>query len=118
MKVQIYQMLHVGSMVLLTGFVFAALANPVPERRKKTLILTGILALTMLVGGFGLLAVLKIGWPLWIIVKLVCWFGLAAMAGIAYRKPDKAPALTGVTILLVLTAIAMVYFRHQPGMYE
>ena len=115
MKVPIYQLLHIGSMVLLTAFVFQAFANPDPAKRKKTMMLTGILSLTMLIGGFGLLAVLKIGFPAWIFVKMVCWFGLACMGGLAYRMPDKIPVFKAVTIGLILLAIVMVYFRHTTG---
>lgn len=115
MKVPIYQLLHVASMVLLTAIIFQAFANPDPARRKKTLMVTGILSLIMLIGGFGLLAVLKIGFPVWILVKIVCWIGLSAMAGLAFRMPNKIPALKGVTIALVLVGIIMVYFRHTTG---
>lgn len=78
--------------------------------------ITGILATIMLVAGFGALSVAKIGFPVWIIVKIVCWFGLAGIGGMAYRKPEKIPMLTGITIVLILVAIGMVYFRHQGGL--
>ncbi len=112
MKTQIYQVVHIVSMILLTAFIFQAFANPDPKNKKRTMMITGILSLLMLIGGFGLLAVMKLGFPIWIIVKVVCWLGLSAMAGFAYRKPDKIPALTGVTIILILVAVSTVYFRH------
>lgn len=111
MKLPIYQVLHVASMVLLTAVVFQGFANPDPKFRRRTLALSGILALTMLVGGFGLLAVMKVGFPWWIIVKLVCWFGLASVSGIGFRKPSLIPKLTFITAALVLLAIGTVYFR-------
>ena len=52
MKLQIYQVLHVVSMVLLTAFIFQSFANPDPKNKKRTGMITGILALTMLVGRF------------------------------------------------------------------
>ena len=120
MKVQIYQILHVVSMVFLTAFIFQSFANPDPRNRKKTLKITGILAVSMLIGGFGLLTVLKIGFPGWIIVKLVCWLGLASMGGMAYRKPEKIPLFTAITILLVVIGISTVYiFRYgTAGSFE
>jgi uncharacterized membrane protein SirB2 len=110
MKVQIYQILHVVSMVFLTAVVFQSFANPDPKNKKRTGMITGILATLMLIGGFGLLAVMKIGFPGWILIKLACWFGLAGMGGMAYRKPEKIPLFTAITILLVVIAIATVYF--------
>lgn len=112
MKLQIYQVLHVASMVLLTAFLFQAFANPDPKNRKKNMMATGVFATLVLIGGFGLVATMKLGFPWWIIVKLVCWLGLASISGMAYRKPQRIPLLTVVAIALILTAIIAVYFRH------
>lgn len=112
MKLHIYQVLHVASMVLMTAFLFQAFANPNPKNKKKSAILIGSLALLMLIGGFGLVATLHVGLPWWIIVKLICWFGLVAISGLGYRKPERIPLLTGVAIVLILTAITTVYFSH------
>jgi hypothetical protein len=115
MKLQIYQVLHVASMVLLTAFLFQAFANPDPKNRKKTMMAIGIFATLMLIGGFGLVATMKVGFPWWVIVKLVCWLGLASISGLAYRKPHRIPLLTVAAIALILTAIITVYFRHIAG---
>ena len=115
MKLQIYQVLHVASMTLLTAFIFQAFANPDPKRKKRTGKITGILALTMLIGGFGLVATMKVGFPWWVIVKLVCWFGLVGISGMGYRKPERIPALTAAAIGLILIAIVTVYFRNAFG---
>ena len=110
MKLHIYQVLHVASMVLMTAFLFQAFANPDPKNKKKSAILIGSLALLMLIGGFGLIATLHVGFPWWVIVKLLCWLGLVAISGLGYRKPERIPLLTGVAIALLLTAITAVYF--------
>ena len=115
MKLHIYQVLHVASMVLLTAFLFQAFANPDPKNRKKTMTATGIFGTLMLIGGFGLVATMKVGFPAWIIIKLVCWLGLVSISGMAYRKPERVPLLTVVAIALILTAMVTVYFRHVAG---
>ncbi|MGV3756042.1 MAG: hypothetical protein ACO1QS_11720 [Verrucomicrobiota bacterium] len=112
MKIAFYQFLHVASMVLLTAFLFQAFANPDPKNKTKTLCITGLLAFLMLIGGFGLVAIMKVGFPWWVIVKLVCLLGLASLGGLAYRKPQRIPLLTVVAIALILIAIVTVYFRH------
>ncbi len=81
MKLAVYQVRHVAYMVLLTAFIFQAFANPNPKHKKRTGMITGILALTMLIGGIGLVATMKVGFPWWVIVKLVCWFGLVGISG-------------------------------------
>ena len=63
MKFHIYQVLHVASMVLMAAFLFQTFANPDPKNKKKSGILIGSLALLMLIGGFGLVATLHVGFP-------------------------------------------------------
>ena len=111
MKLHIYQVLHVASMVLMTAFLFQAFANPDPKNKKKSAILIGSLALLMLIGGFGLVATLHVGFPWWVVVKAVCWAGLVGISGLGYRKPERIPLLMGVAIALILTAITTVYFK-------
>ena len=111
MKLQIYQIMHVLSMVLLVAYTFGALASPVPKNKRQTMIATGILTFTMLVGGFGLLAVMKYGWPLWVFVKLACWVGLAAIPALAFKKPGLAPIFRLLATVLIIIAIVAVYTK-------
>jgi hypothetical protein len=67
--------------------------------------------LLALVGGFGLQAKLGYGFPGWLIVKLVCWFGLSGLAGFGYRRRGAAGTLALVAIALAIIAIVMVYTK-------
>ncbi|HPF13196.1 MAG: hypothetical protein H6830_10910 [Planctomycetes bacterium] len=111
--IQIYQLLHVVSILFLTATTFMAFANPSPERRKRMLMLSGILSLTALTGGFGLLARFHYGFPAWAIVKLVCWLVLSALSGLAFRKPQSIKLWTLLATVCVVTAVCMVYLK--PG---
>jgi len=107
-----YYLMHVGSAFLLTALTFQAFAAPEPGRRKRTMMLTGILSVLVLVGGFGLKAKLgHTGWPGWLIVKIVCWLVLSGLAGAAFRRPRSAGLLGLIGIVAVLTAVYMVYAR-------
>lgn len=112
-RLHIYQLLHVLSLLVITAQTFMAFANPAPENRKRTMMITGIAALIMFISGFGMLTINKIpfGATPWIWVKTVCWLALAAMAGIAYRKPEKRATLSYVTLLILAVAVFMVYVR-------
>jgi predicted nucleic acid-binding Zn ribbon protein len=105
-----YHLLHVISLLVLFGYTFYAFAAPA-ETRKRVLIITGIASLVMLVGGFGLITKLKIGFPGWIIVKIVCWLGLSAIAGMAYKRRAQANTLMLVTLALAIIAVVMVYLK-------
>ncbi len=105
-----YHILHVFALLVLTAQTFAALANPAPEGRRQTVILTGIASLLMLISGFGLLAKLYPGhFPGWAIVKLVCWLGFSALAGLAYRRPHLRGKLSLLGFAALLVALVMVY---------
>lgn len=105
-----YHILHVVSVLVLTGYTFYAFAAP-PETRKPVLIVTGLASLLVLVGGFGLQAKLAVGWPGWLIVKIGCWLGLSALAGIGFRQRGAAGTLGLVVIALAALAVVMVYLR-------
>jgi len=111
MSPTVYQILHVVSLLVLTGYTFYAFAAP-PEARKRVMIITGIASLLALVAGFGLQAKLAIGWPGWLFVKIVCWLGLSALAGFGFRRRGAAGTLAIIAIALILVAVTMVYTRR------
>jgi hypothetical protein len=93
------------------ALTFKVMANPKPEARKKNVLLAGLLALIMLVGGFGLLTKFALGFPGWIVVKILCWILLASLVGLIHRNPSKKAALTSAATLALMLATYMVYFR-------
>ena len=105
-----YQILHVLSVLVLIGYTFYAFAAG-PETRKRVMIITGVASLLALVGGFGLQAKLAVGWPGWFVVKIVCWLGLSALAGIGYRRRGAAGALAIIAMALAFVAVVMVYTK-------
>ena len=106
----VYYILHVVSVLVLTGYTFYAFAAPA-ETRKRVLMWSGIASVLALVAGFGLQAKLGYGFPGWLIVKIVCWLGLSALAGMGYRRRESAGALMLVAIGFVLIAVVMVYTK-------
>ncbi|GAB1489548.1 hypothetical protein MASR2M8_20010 [Opitutaceae bacterium] len=110
----VYQIVHLASLIALTGGTFYAFAGS-PESRKKVMMITGIASLLMFISGFGMLARLHANqFQPWVIVKLVCWLALSGLAGIGYRKRDNAPIFISIIAVVVLTALYMVYsFRFQ-----
>ena len=110
MNVLVYYILHVVSVLVLTGYTFYAFAAPA-ETRKRVMMITGIASLLALVGGFGLQAKLNYGFPGWLIVKLVCWLGLSALAGFGYRRRGAAGTLAMVALALATLAVVMVYTK-------
>ena len=102
--------LHLSSIIVLLGYTFYAFAAPA-ETRRRVLMITGIAALLVLVTGFSMLHKLQLGFPGWVVVKLVCLLGLASIAGIAYRRRAMADLFMIVALVLAITAVAMVYVR-------
>ncbi len=112
-----YYLLHIFALFVLTAHTFMAFGNPDPANRKQTMIITGIASLLALVGGFGLMAKLhptEYG-ALWFIVKLFCWLGLSALAGIVYRRPHLRGKLAAAALAFILVALFMVYIVRTTG---
>ncbi len=106
-----YSILHVFSLLALFGGTFYAISAPA-ETRKKTLALTGVASLLMLIAGVGLMHKLGYAWTGWVFVKIVCWLGLSALAGIAYRRRSVGPCVyKGIALGLGLVALVMVYAK-------
>lgn len=105
-----YYVIHVVSVLVLTGYTFYAFAAPA-ETRRTVMIVTGVASLLALVGGFGLQAKLAVGWPGWLVIKLLCWLGLSALAGIGYRRRGAAGTLSLVAVSLVILAVVLVYTK-------
>lgn len=107
-----YQILHLLSLIVLTAHTYMAFANPIPENRKRTLIITGVAALLLFISGFGMLTVVKIPFATgWVIVKLVCWLGLSSLAGLAYRKAHLRGLFSTLGLGFIAIALTMVYTR-------
>lgn len=128
-KIQLYLLLHFsgillvffayGSLVTRALLIRAAGANTLPASslggKKLGAIVSGIGLLLILVSGFGMISVMKLGWPLWIIIKIVIWVLLGSLVGILNRKPNLSPLMWLLTLLLGLAAVATVVLKPILG---
>ncbi len=110
-EIVILHILHVVSVLLLTGFTFLAFAAP-PESRKPILMISGIAALVVLATGVRMWqGVFGFSYHGWIIVKVLCWLAFSALGGLAYRRRNLAPLLMVVGAFILAVAVAMVYAK-------
>lgn len=118
MRHQLYQFIHLtGIFMIFLAYGGLIVRNLVgsdsKDIRRLGAITSGIGMLLSLVGGFGLLAVLKYGWPLWVLVKLVIWILLGAMIVVINRKPNLSQVWWWSTVILGMIALYMVILK--PG---
>lgn len=107
----VYYIIHLVSLFVLFGYTFYAFAAPA-ETRKKVLMVTGIASLLVLISGYGLIAkVYQNHFQAWMIVKLVAWLGISALAGLGYRRRGKVAVFAGVAVVLALAAVWAVYTK-------
>ena len=112
MSPSFYYVLHVFSLAALIGYAFYAFAAPATETKKKVMRVTGIASLVMLIAAVGLIHKMGYSWSSgWIWVKIVCWLGLSALPGIVYRRRERAGLFAGISLLLILVALIMVYYK-------
>lgn len=94
-----YKVLHlVGIVLLLVGLGAALTTAKGGAGRRIGLALHGLGLLLALVGGFGLEAKGKIGFPLWLWAKIGAWVLLAILPVLVRRS------ILGVTMALLLAA--------------
>jgi hypothetical protein len=101
---------HVASALLLIGCTFYAFAGA-PGTRKRILTWSGVASLLVLATGIRMWQGVYGFHGIWPIVKLVCWLGISAIAGLAYRKRDRVALLLVITLALAVTALVMVYVK-------
>jgi hypothetical protein len=110
----LYKFLHLSGLFLLAGYTFYALVAPA-EHRKRVMIITGVASLIVLVSGFALLhSAYADHFYLWVVVKLGCWLGLSALAGLAFRRREQMGLWNLLVLVFIFVALAMVCFK--PGM--
>ena len=95
----------------MVGICFWALSNPIQENKKSAMKWSGISSLVALLAGFGLIAKIKVGFPLWILVKLVCWLLLTGLVAVAYKKPENKKQILFLVIFLFSLAVTMVSLK-------
>lgn len=111
-----YQITHVLSAILLVAFVISACADPRPERKRFTMIVTGILSLVSVVAAVGIIhKTYGMQFQGWMYGKLVVWLLLSGMAGMAFKRSTVAGVLMLVAIALAGTAVYLVYARPTFG---
>ena len=119
MEFQALHFLHVFGAFLLVGYTFYAFAGPAQATRRKVLAITGLASLLILVSGVRMWQSIYGFAPLaWIIVKVCCWLGVSALAGIAYRRREKVGLFTMLALILVIVLLALPsanrFFRRAP----
>lgn len=111
MPYSFYHISHLLTLFILVGLTCASFVAPDPKYRKRFLMFAGISSLLVFVSGFGLLTKLQLGIPSWVNVKIVCWFIISLLAGLAFRKPKSVSTLWFILILCLLIAIYMVSLK-------
>ena len=112
-ELNLLHVIHVASVIILIAFTFFAFAAA-PETKKRVMIITGVATLLIVLTGIRMWQTMYAWHGAWVWVKIVCWLGLSALAGIGYRKRDNAGLFMTIVLLLAVVAVAMVYFK--PGM--
>jgi len=120
MRYQFYQIIHlVGVFMVFLSYggmiVRSATGSDNKGIRRLGSMTSGIGLLLILVGGFGLLAKLNYGWPVWVLIKMGIWVLLGGMIAIINRKPEYSQYSWWGTILLGVIALLMVVLKPFTG---
>jgi hypothetical protein len=115
MTYQFYKVLHLLGLILaflsLGGLVVAARSGHAESRRLAG-ITHGIALLLILVSGFGILAKLGLGFPPWVLVKVLIWIVLGGAIVLIRRRPQSAA--TWWWLLPLLGTVAAYLGIYKP----
>ena len=108
MTIFFYKVLHIlGAFFVFIGLGATLIPGEDTPNRKAALRLHGVGLLLLFIAGFGLIAKLKIGFPWWVIAKMILWLAFGAMPIIGKRGLMPAPAAWGIALLCGLIAILL-----------
>ena len=111
MNYQLFILIHVTSVILLSGVTFAAFAAPSQDNRRPALMMSGVLTLLVFLTGFGAMGMMGLGFPGWAMVKVVCWLVLSGLTGMAFRMTGQGRMLATVAAGVILLAVIMVTYK-------
>ena len=116
MRYQLYQIIHLtGVLMVFLAYggmiVRSATGSDNKGLRRLGGITSGIGLFLILLGGFGLLAVMNYGWPLWVLIKVGVWVLLGGMIAVINRKPECSQFSWWFTIILGMIALLMVILK-------
>jgi ABC-type transport system involved in cytochrome c biogenesis permease subunit len=107
----VLHVVHVAAVLILIGYTFYGFAAP-PETKRAVLSISGLAALVVVGTGLrmwqGLYGLAPLGW---IVVKLVCWLGIAALGGMGYKRRAQAGLFLAIVLILAVVAVLMVYTK-------
>ncbi|KAK3604184.1 hypothetical protein CHS0354_001992 [Potamilus streckersoni] len=108
---EFYLLLHLVGVFLMLGGVFGALiygklkpGGQKSAERKILMAAHGIGLLAVFVAGFGLIARLGVGFPTWVLIKILIWLGLGYIISPAVKGKFNHNVIFVITLLLAATA--------------
>jgi len=116
MSIQFYKVLHVlGALVLFmslgAAFLRSALAKDSDAFKKEISMGHGIGLAILLIAGFGALAKLGAGFPVWVMVKMILWLVFGGILVVIKRNPALAKTLWYVQIVLGALAVYLAVYK-------
>ena len=110
MPYEFYKVMHLVSVFI---FLTSTSALLIGKMRNKMLAITsGVSSLFILIAGMGLVARLHVGFPPWVIAKLVIWLVITGMGHmVAKRFPRYAMQAYWLAMVLASTAAWLAVYK-------
>ncbi len=120
MGIYLYKVVHLFGFALLFTAVGGLLLHAIQggsldqRGRKLVAIAHGLGLVLILISGFGLLARLGLGFPLWVWFKIAIWLLLGAITVLIRKLPERATLLWWAVPLLGGLAAYLALFKPGP----
>lgn len=99
-----FKVIHLAGVIGLFTALGSIITSGKDGKNKLGGILHGISLILIFIGGFGMIGMLKYGFPWWVIVKLVIWLAMGAMLSVGKRELLPRPATFGIVLALGIAA--------------
>ena len=114
MSYSLFKILHLSGvfmvLVSLGGLIVLGVVED-SRWRKLAGMTNGIGLVVVLIGGLGLLGQLQVGWPGWILGKILIWLVFAVLMVLAKRASRLGSALWWGSVVLAALAAALANFK-------
>ncbi len=114
MPLDFYKIFHILGVLMTFMALGAAIpgnSSSGPINRRTITMNHGIGLVLILIAGFGMLARLGVGFPTWVIIKIVLWLALGGMIVLVRRMPGKGSTLWYLALIFGALAAYMGIYK-------
>jgi hypothetical protein len=111
MAIQLNHIVHLFFVILFIGYAYAVMAQPAGINDKKLTRISHILGFVAFLTGFALLHSMRLGYPVWVWIKMLGWLAIMGIIPVAAKRQEKRQFFQLLVAGLILVLLTAVYLQ-------